>query len=781
MEDREYSVYSNFVHPAHRHFYENITSSLNNIKVICALGRSKSMEITDETGNISGILDLIKQVERFTDRLASISTRLFERFYRSKEEFHRANLMSIAYTKINLIDRNLLERTCDVRWWSLEQAFYKCIESYEAYKIAYQGLFDAVNEALKVEASEEGGAGDEIPHFTALSLLFNEGDAEEFSIRADQLQQEGRFNSKKHLSLLSSLSGTYGQVKGLCEHACRRLEDINSSYTLYRDLVITDNEGYVIANANVKRRDQVLGVCVAQEQWFTRALKTASADHYYAQDLSESCLEDQLSLIYATAVRANGRSEGAAIGVMGIYFDFQGESSIILDDYMHSNAAGDIADGWYSVTVSRRGHVIASSDTLMFPELEIPHLPRSLRQLVNGDNKAVNANVFGTDSLVARRQTDGYLEYPGHGWVSMVIMPETDTFKRTKLDESELHDAEELLQSRIIPQVNREAFDLMDSTRFRIHHISLNGMISAAKFGRQGESIAPIFDAITKFGSSATDEMEKVLLEMSEDNLQQAMGSLQMLAKQAIDLIDRNLFERAADVRWWATDHFFHDALTEQSQEFYEAASERLHTINRSYTMYRDLVLVDASGHVVANANEDKSLRVLKASVSKQPWYQEAMATECSTEFVVQDAAQNELEPDQEISLIYAGGIRAGGQRQGKAIGALGILFDWDTEARQMLEVSLPRTDDGEILPGSFAVYVTQENLVIESTDVNLVPIGTHLDFGAQLDELDTGETTGDLVTYGRKKYVIGAARTSGYREYRGLRWKAYVFRLFLG
>ena len=29
--------------------------------------------------------------------------------------------------KIDMIERNLLERTCDVRWWALEKAFWECI------------------------------------------------------------------------------------------------------------------------------------------------------------------------------------------------------------------------------------------------------------------------------------------------------------------------------------------------------------------------------------------------------------------------------------------------------------------------------------------------------------------------------------------------------------------------------------------------------------------------------------------------------------------------------
>ena len=70
--------------------------------------------------------------------------------------------------------------------------------------------------------------------------------------------------------------------------------------------------------------------------------------------------------------------------------------------------------------------------------------------------------------------------------------------------------------------------------------------------------------------------MEELLSEMSADMLQQNLKALENFSKQAIDLIDRNLFERAADVRWWSTDHAFWEALQNNTDENFEEASKRL-------------------------------------------------------------------------------------------------------------------------------------------------------------------------------------------------------------
>ena len=130
--------------------------------------------------------------------------------------------------------------------------------------------------------------------------------------------------------------------------AFTRLEDIRNSYTLYRDLVITDIDGKIIANSNSDRRKEVLGMDVSEEEWFQKALQTKDGTEYFVQDISKSKLENTDSLIYSTALRAQGDEQGEVIGAMGVLFDFQGESQIILNDYLPVSDVGEIQDNWFS-------------------------------------------------------------------------------------------------------------------------------------------------------------------------------------------------------------------------------------------------------------------------------------------------------------------------------------------------------------------------------------------------------------------------------------------------
>jgi hypothetical protein len=178
--------------------------------------------------------------------------------------------------KIDMIERNLLERTCDVRWWALEKAFWQCITLSNSSK----------------------GSG--------------KGKASDSSSKA---------------------------LKEAVELACTRLEDIRNSYTLYRDLVIADTNGVIIANSNADRRSKVIGMNVSKEEWFKRALETKDGTEYFVQDVSNSELEEMEALIYSTALRADGDEQGEVIGAMGVLFDFQGESQIILNDYLPKDAS----------------------------------------------------------------------------------------------------------------------------------------------------------------------------------------------------------------------------------------------------------------------------------------------------------------------------------------------------------------------------------------------------------------------------------------------------------
>ena len=117
------------------------------------------------------------------------------------------------------------------------------------------------------------------------------------------------------------------------------------------------------------------------------------------------------------------------------------------------------------------------------------------------------------------------------------------------------------MHSQLIPDINKETYVKVQDDKESIQLISLNGIVFASKLGKRGVALGPIFDQITKTGDFATSMMEKLLAEMAVGELHMNLQALANSSKQAIDLIDRNLFERSADIRWWATDQFFWKAL----------------------------------------------------------------------------------------------------------------------------------------------------------------------------------------------------------------------------
>jgi hypothetical protein len=374
-------------------------------------------------------------------------------------------------------------------------------------------------------------------------------------------------------------------------------------------------------------------------------------------------------------------------------------------------------------------------------------------------------------------RTDGYLDYPGLGWSSHLIVPKDQIFRTAKQSAQLGIGIDELMQSKIVPDINKQTFAKVQDDKESIQLISLNGIVFASKLGKRGVALGPIFDQIKQTGEFTTSKMEDLLKEMAVGEFQLNLQALENFSKQAIDLIDRNLFERAADVRWWATDQFFWAALTEPSEENFQRAAHRLEVINGSYSMYRNLVLANRHGQIVASSKGEDRHRLSTTSVYDDPWFLSAMRTARSSEYTVQDVQNSKLEPRKERSLVYSGGVRAQGARQGDSIGAVGILFDWDTEAKKILATCLPKNRDGELIAGCAAFYTNAAHEIIETTDPNQFPVGKTLALPATHAKLKGGQSVSGLFATDGVRYILGSSRTKGYREYAGLGWSAHVVR----
>ena len=225
--------------------------------------------------------------------------------------------------------------------------------------------------------------------------------------------------------------------------------------------------------------------------------------------------------------------------------------------------------------------------------------------------------------------------------------------------------------------------------------LALNAEIESARAGDAGVAFGVVAKAMSQLSEKTGDSAKELargsrglIREMQQvtEVLQTKMRGerLSDMALTNIDLVDRNLYERSCDVRWWATDGSVVSALASPTEENRRFASQRLGVILNAYTVYFDLVLCDIEGKVVANGRPTKHA-VTGMRQDQAPWFQSAMRTSSGDEFGFQSVHRSPLVNHERV-LVYSAVVRAGGESHGQPLGVLGILFNWDALGQTILD-----------------------------------------------------------------------------------------------
>jgi hypothetical protein len=303
--------------------------------------------------------------------------------------------------------------------------------------------------------------------------------------------------------------------------------------------------------------------------------------------------------------------------------------------------------------------------------------------------------------------------------------------------------------------------------------LAINAVIEAARAGDAGKGFAVVAREVQQLADQATQIAERfqgtvlgrIALgrSMSEELLGVMEGvRLVDLAQTLVQLIVRNLYERTADVRWWATDTALWTALSNRSEQASAHAAERLSAINRFYSVYLDLVLTDATGRVVASANPAYAVQLAGQNLAREDWVRAAMATHSGDAYAVGTVTPSRLHDSRE-ALVYSAAVREGGASRGRVIGALGVYFDWQEQGRAIVhkEAALPAEDRERTV----VMLLDGNRRVIAATDPKL-----HFTRFPLPDALK-----GRGSYYDASGNVVAYAQTLGYQEYDGLGWWGVV------
>jgi len=328
--------------------------------------------------------------------------------------------------------------------------------------------------------------------------------------------------------------------------------------------------------------------------------------------------------------------------------------------------------------------------------------------------------------------------------------------------------------AREVAEVSAQRTGAISDITRRTKILALNAKIEAARAGIHGTG----FGVVAAEVQSISSEIDEAAARMRDEIVgsahrlhrlgQDLIGSMRGqrladLALNMIDIIDRNLYERSCDVRWWATDSAVVQALEAPSAQTVNHVSQRLGVILKSYTVYLDIWVADASGRIIANGRPG-GYRVQGLSVVDEPWFRDAMATRNGGEFAVADVNSSANLGGKPVA-TYATAIRAGGADNGKPLGVLGIFFDWEPQAGTVVN-GVRLTEEERQNSRTKCLIVDSNFRVLAASDRQYLKMGR---FALKTGGKDMGYyqmEDGAMVAY---------AQTPGYETYKGLGWYGMI------
>ena len=546
------------------------------------------------------------------------------------------------------------------------------------------------------------------------------------------------------------------------ESVRQRLVDYQYEYTVYNEILILDEKGQVRANLDAGN-----SVCRSTDPLLKKAqaidLHHRLDEDKYVETYRETDLRPGRGKVLIYAQKIEDPDLHTPLGTLCLCFDFEDEMAGIFKDLNQGNAQIIVA------IIDEGGSVMCANDTRI--------LPPATHVIVDLNSDFSFLTVNGRTYLASTVATDGYQGFYGLTWYAMAMIDIHTAFKT-------LHSADALDQTLVqklqnfsgeLSAIKRASAELLDDMKLD----SINGRVKATKF--QAKAFVEVLQYVKWIGEEIDDLFNAAIQNLQSTIVTSLFNDVQFRAFQGNNIADRNLYERANDVCWWALTPLFRKLLTQhRSQPLDEdqrrALTENLQYINNLYTPYLRLILADPEGVVVAVSDPPEGLQeivlddglptgqdIVGIGLDRE-FVRRAMGLSSSRDYCVSPFMPTPLYGGRP-TYVYSTAVRDP-EDERRTVGVIQIVFDAQPQFQAMLTDVLPRDEKKQIRAGSFGIFADRKKTIIASTDAGF-PVGSQLPLADALFRHAKGARESTIVDLNGRSYALGLQVSDGYREYK--------------
>ncbi|MBY0439875.1 MAG: chemotaxis protein CheW [Burkholderiales bacterium] len=501
----------------------------------------------------------------------------------------------------------------------------------------------------------------------------------------------------------------------------RRLAEYQSKYTVYDDVILLAPDGRVLARLDGKASlesscDPLVADALGREGYVER---------FGPSDLGGT---DGPSLLFAQRITRGAAGRDRVAGVLVLRFRFADEMERIFSGINEDNPRLAL------VLIDDAQRVVATNDAA--------HVPTGAKLAPQDGTGIELCSYAGREYLSVCRASGGYQGYRGPAWRAQAMVSLLNGFKSTATPADDDADLAAPLDNADLATMIADAEVISRELR----RVMWNGRLMAGEHGGDRMRLKAVLKQVNEAGQHTRERARLGLDDIHRTAVARARRQTRELARLAGDIMDRNLYERANDARWWALSPVLREVLAAPSEPQEDGRlAQMLDYINGLYTVYTRLVAFDARGTIRAVSHAGEAPELAGTAVPDS-WLSSVTSLRDSQQYAVTPFEDTPMH-GAGATYVYLAAVRASG---GTLAGGIAIVFNASAEFPAMLR---------DIMGGlqGAAAFMDPQGQVIASTDIALT------------DRLADGfRGRSGIVEHEGIHYACARVKAPGYREFKG-------------